>query len=95
MEGMCDIGRPQPDLIALSRSRRRIAIIDISRPSGTYAETTAIRSQSKKTPPVTNLCYTYFRNIGKSSYSALGGGSTGTSQKDPLESGLGVPGNTN
>ena len=35
---MCDVGRLQPDLIALSWSRRRIAIIDISRPSDTYVE---------------------------------------------------------
>ena len=37
-DGMCYIGRLQPDLIALSWSRRRIAIIDISRPSDTYVE---------------------------------------------------------
>ena len=37
-DGMCDVGRLQPDLIALSWSRRRIAIIDISRPSDTYVE---------------------------------------------------------
>jgi len=37
-DGMCDVGRLQPDLVALSWARRRIAIIDISRPSDSYIE---------------------------------------------------------
>ena len=47
-DGMCYIGRLQPDLIALSWSRRRIAIIDISRLSDTYLEQLQSSHDGKK-----------------------------------------------
>ena len=38
MDNTCDVGRLQPDLIAISWSLRKVAIIDISRPSDIFVE---------------------------------------------------------
>ena len=45
---MCDIGSLQPDLIALSWPLRRIAIVDISRPSDSNVEQLQSAHDSKK-----------------------------------------------
>ena len=60
-DGMCDVGRLQPDLIALSWSRRRIAIIDISRPSDTYVE--QLQSSHDRKKSCYQLLLHAFRNM--------------------------------
>ena len=47
-DGICDVGSLQPDLVALSWARRRIAIIDISRPSDSYIEQLQSANDRKK-----------------------------------------------
>jgi len=48
-DGTCDVGRLQPDLVAISWPRRRIAIIDISRPSDVYTGQLLSAHDRKKT----------------------------------------------
>ena len=48
-DGTCDVGRLQPDLVAISWPRRRIAIIDISRPSDVYIGQLLSAHDRKKT----------------------------------------------
>ena len=48
-DGTCDVGRLQPDLVAISWPSRRIAIIDISTPSDVYTGQLLSAHDRKKT----------------------------------------------